>query len=119
MTQDLDTTIDARGAAIDVNNAADLQAQLAEAQLLLAETRLRCTRLLEAARVEANEMIEDARASARRIIADAQGQVTGVDLRPRSSSTFSELWALAADDDQAESFFLEIPARQAVDIFKS
>lgn len=90
--------------------------QLAQAQLLLAETRLRCRDLLVAARDESDEIIAEAREVAYRIIADARAQTTGTDTRERSA--FSRLWE-SAQDDSVDGFFLSIPERTANDIYKA
>ena len=90
--------------------------QLAQAQLLLAETRYRCRDLLIAARAESDEIIAEAREIAYRIIADARAQTTGVDTRDRSG--FSDLWD-KAQDEQVEGFFLGIPEREAADVYNA
>lgn len=90
--------------------------QLAQAKLLLAETRFRCRDLLVAARGESDEIIAEAREVAHRIIADARAQTTGIETRDRSG--FSDLWD-RAQDEQIEGFFLEIPVRNAADVYNA
>ncbi len=90
--------------------------QLAQAQLLLAETRLRCRDLLLAARGESDEIIAEAREVAYRIIADARAQTTGTDTRQRSA--FSHLWE-NAQDESVDRFFLSIPERTATDVYNA
>ena len=95
---------------------ASVHTQLAQAQLLLAETRFRCQDLLIAARAESDEIIAEAREVAYRIIADARGQTTGTDTRERSA--FSHLWE-NAQDDSVDGFFLSIPERTATDVYNA
>ena len=96
--------------------AAAVQSQLAQAQLLLAETRLRCRTLLAAARDESDQILADARSAAHRIIADAHAQIGEVDVRERSA--FSELWDQTADE-ALDGFFLAIPEREAADVYRA
>jgi regulator of protease activity HflC (stomatin/prohibitin superfamily) len=97
-----------------VHGPVTVHTHLAQAQLLLAETQLRCRDLLLAARGESDEIIAEAREVAYRIIADARAQTTGTDTRERS--VFSQLWE-NAQDDSVDGFFLSIPERTATDIY--
>lgn len=104
--------------ASDVSASAAIQAQLAQAQLLLAETRLHCQGLLDAAQSEAAEIIANGRAIAQRVVADARSQTTHVDVRERSSSMFSDLWSELGEEHDPDAFFDGFTARQAEDIFE-
>lgn len=97
----------------------ETKARLAEAEALLAETQLCCSRLVDDAREQAHRIVAEARSAARRILAQAEARHTGVDTRPRSSASFSELWAVADEDHDLDSFFLNIPQREASDVFSA
>lgn len=101
----------------EMSASASLQAQLAQAKLLLAETRHHCQALLEAAQAEAETILVTSRDIAQRMVAEARSQMSHVDMRDRESSQFSALWADLEEDHDADGFFDSFAERAAEDIF--